>query len=86
MFGSSAGITIVYAIIQFYCFIPVVLSRTGIEVVITRCFGWIFCVRSVFSAVEVDIRTKLLAYAIIEIIVAVEGMVLIVISSKIKVR
>ena len=83
MVTSSAGITIVYAIIEFHRFIPIIHTRRRIEAVIARSFGRHLIVRLYSSLLKIELRRKRLARTIIEIILRRKGHIRVVIFTQI---
>ena len=64
---DSAGI-IVYSIIEFHRFIPVVAAGSIVEVVVARCFGGQLLIGKQLAVIEVEIRREGLSGTIIEIV------------------
>ena len=77
---TSAGITVVDAIVQFHGLVPVVARRTVAEAVVARCLGGILAV----SLLRTELReVERLPPAIVEVVVSAEMPFLVIGLSKV---
>ena len=67
-----AGI-VVYAVIQLHRFVPVVLSRGIVEVVVACSLGGLFQIGFRLAAIQVEVWHEALAGAVVEVVLRVEA-------------